>query len=147
MKNVLLDILKTDDDYIEIEKIIKSKEKLHIWPFFAIFFLYSSCYFLFIYFMYFTFFWYYIYAFEFIVWLGSTSYATCDGVDLNCNLNHSEKNYNFVVFFLFCFVVVADRFKDVSKQVLIRWDIHITPHQQSTFFAYQMDFRLSFEQF
>ena len=30
MKNVLLDILKTEDDYIEIEKIIKSKEKLHI---------------------------------------------------------------------------------------------------------------------
>ena len=39
MKNVLLGILKTEDDYIEIEKIIKCKEKLYIGPFFfAIFF-------------------------------------------------------------------------------------------------------------
>ena len=133
MTNVLLDTLITKDDYIEIEKIILNLKKIYIYDlYFAIFFLYSSCYVISYLFTLcilpsFDSLVYCICAFEFIVRLASTSYATCDGVGLNCK-GIQKRTILLLSFFLFCFVVVAvihsenstDRFENVSKQVLIR---------------------------
>lgn len=131
MTNLLLDTLITEDDYIEIEKIILNLKKSYIYDlYFAIFFLYSSCYVISYLFTLCTLPSFdslvcYICAFEFIVRLASTSYATCDGVGLNCK-GIQKRTILLLSFFVVVVVAVihsensADRFENGSKQVLIR---------------------------